>query len=119
MVATEFNNSLDLSKLDGMTLDFMHILPAKWLIIRVSSHEEMDHVHKRTLVDRCIEDVGYRLDFDNNKPIMEFQPIACTQKRSVKTMKFRIISIPPFKAVSSGGDKHSIMRWGISSRRRK
>lgn len=79
MVATEFNNSLELSKLDGMTLDFMHVLPAKWLIIRVSSHEEMDHVHKRTLVDRCIEDVGYRLDFDNNRPIMEFQPIACTQ----------------------------------------
>lgn len=34
-------------------------------------------------------------------------------------MKFRIISIPPFKAVYSGVDKHSIMRWDISSRRRK
>ncbi|WP_334077175.1 hypothetical protein [Paenibacillus sanfengchensis] len=47
--------------------------------VRVSSHEEFENVHERTLVDLCIEDVGYRLDFESNKPIMEFQPISCTQ----------------------------------------
>lgn len=79
MVATELNHHIDLSKLDGMNLDFMHVLSAKWLTIRVSSHDEMKAVHKRTILDKCIEDLGYRLDFHYNKPIMEFQPIACTQ----------------------------------------
>lgn len=79
MVATELNDRIDGGKLDGMRLDFMHILPATWLNIRVSSHAELGTVHQRTLADRCMEDLGYKLDFHYNKPIMEFQPVACTQ----------------------------------------
>lgn len=75
MVATEFNNKIDLSALDGMNLDIMHILSGKWLNIRVSSIEEMDIVHRRTIEEKCTEEIGFRLDFDYNKPIMEYQPI--------------------------------------------
>lgn len=79
MVATEINDRMDWGKLDGMQLDVMHILPAVWLKIRVASHAELERVHHRTIVDRCMEDLGYKLDFHYNKPIMEFQPVACTQ----------------------------------------
>lgn len=79
MVATELKDRIDLPKLDGMRLDFMHVLPATWLKISVTSHEELEHVHKRMIIDGCAQDIGYELDFHFNKPIMEFQPIACTQ----------------------------------------
>lgn len=79
MVASQLDQRIDVSKLDGMRLDFMLVLPAKWLKIRVASREEMTDVHRRTLVDHCIHDIGYQLDFHNNKPILEYQPIACTQ----------------------------------------
>ncbi|MNN66919.1 hypothetical protein D3C81_1825200 [compost metagenome] len=39
----------------------------------------MDIVHRRTIEEKCIEEIGFRLDFDYNKPIMEYQPIACTK----------------------------------------
>lgn len=79
MVGTEYSKDCDISKLQGMKVEIMAIKPAKWLTIRVSTREEMENVHKRTLEDNCINEVGYKLDFDFQKPIMEFQPIACTQ----------------------------------------
>lgn len=78
MTGTEYSNT-ELSKLHGMKVEVMVIKPAKWLTIKVHSHEEMGKVHKRTLEDNCIKEIGYKLDFDFQKPIMEFQPVACTK----------------------------------------
>lgn len=82
MVATEFNQNLDFSKLHGMKLDIMHIKPAKWLTVKTHSFEEMDNIHKKAIQENCIKEIGYKLDFDYQKPIMEFQSEACTKTPS-------------------------------------